>query len=190
MPDTTSPVSDGTHVYTVASFGLMGCFRLTDGEQVWEQELPEGMYYSSPSIVGDRIWLMNRDGVMHFFATGSEYEHLGSVEMGEAVDATPAFVDGSIFIRGTEKLYRIGEPKPEPAPEETEPAAEEEPTAEEGDGDDAEDEAPADSPFDATPVETDSEDSDQPDEQATPPAQRKEEDADGGDETGAEDVGF
>jgi hypothetical protein len=134
---------------------------------------------------------MNRDGIMHFFATGSEYEHLGSVEMGEAVDATPAFVDGSIFIRGTEKLYRIGEPKPEPepAPEEAAPAAEVEPAAEEGDGDGADDEAPADSPFDATPVETESEESDQPEEPATP-AQRKEEDSDAEEETGAEDVGF
>ena len=113
MPDTASPVSDGTHVYVVASFGLMSCFRLADGEMVWEESLPDGMYYSSPTIVGDRIWLMNRDGEMHFFATGSVFEHLGTATLGEPADATPAFVDGSVFIRGEEKLYRIGEARPE-----------------------------------------------------------------------------
>jgi outer membrane protein assembly factor BamB len=187
MPDTTSPVSDGTHAYVVASFGLMSCYRLTDGEQIWEHELPEGMYYASPTIVGDRIWLMNREGVMHFFATGSEYEHLGSVEMGESVDATPAFVDGSVFIRGVEKLYRIGEPKTEPAEEQPE-AAEADQTDEEG----ATDEQPAaDSPFDATPMEeTDGGDAQQPERQATPPAPRREEDTDAEDEADPEDVGF
>ncbi|MFW5866280.1 MAG: PQQ-binding-like beta-propeller repeat protein, partial [Armatimonadota bacterium] len=173
MPDTSSPVSDGTHVYVVASFGMMGCYRLTDGEQIWEEELPEGMYYSSPTIVGDRIWLMNRDGVMHFFATGSEFEHLGSESLGEAADATPAFVDDSVFIRGESALYRIGKPKPEPARQEQGPA-------DDGDGDG---DAPAESsPFDATPAETDGGSTDRTGEQATPPARRKDEDPDAEDE--------
>ncbi len=110
MPDTASPASDGVNVYVVASFGLMSCYRLTDGKQLWEQELPEGMYYSSPTIVGDQVWVMNRDGVMHFFATGSVPQHLGSASLGEKSDSTPAFTDGSIFIRGERKLYRIGAP--------------------------------------------------------------------------------
>jgi outer membrane protein assembly factor BamB len=174
MPDTSSPVSDGTHVYVVASFGLMSAYRLTDGEQIWEQELPEGMYYASPSIVGDRIWLMNRDGVMHFFATGSEFEHLGSVEMGEAVDATPAFMDGSVFIRGEENLYRIGEPKAEPAEQaEQQPAAEQPEAEPEAEDEDAEQEPAAPSPFDATPAETEETETAQADEQASPLSRRQ-----------------
>ncbi len=110
MPDTASPASDGMNVYVVASFGLMSCYRLSDGKQLWEQELPDGMYYSSPTIVGDQVWVMNRDGVMHFFATGSVPQHLGSASLGEKSDSTPAFTDGSIFIRGEKKLYRIGAP--------------------------------------------------------------------------------
>ncbi|MFW6438287.1 MAG: PQQ-binding-like beta-propeller repeat protein, partial [Armatimonadota bacterium] len=179
MPDTASPVSDGTHVYVVASYGMMGCYRLTDGEQIWEEELPEGSYYSSPTIAGDHIWLMNRDGVMHLFATGSEFEHLGSIAMDEPVDATPAFVDGSVFIRGEKKLYRIGEPGPAPAPE-RQPEAEED-----------SEEAPAESsPFDATPAETDGGTTEQPEQLATPPTRRKDDDVDAEEQVEPEDVDF
>jgi outer membrane protein assembly factor BamB len=199
MPDTSSPVSDGTHVYVVASFGLMSCFRLTDGEPVWSEELPEGMYYASPTVVGDRIWLMSREGVMHFFATGSEFEHLGSVEMGEAVDATPAFVDGSVFIRGTEHLYRIGEPATQEPPAEAEDESEARDRDEgEAAGDDSEDPEAPESPFDATPAEIDA---DQRQQDALPPpesGEKPEEDgADGATDNGdstdddaPEDVGF
>ncbi|MGM0492706.1 MAG: PQQ-binding-like beta-propeller repeat protein, partial [Armatimonadota bacterium] len=180
MPDTASPVSDGTHVYVVASFGMMSCFRLEDGELVWEEELPDGMYYSSPSIVGDRIWLMNRDGVMHFFATGSEFEHIGSVSMGEPVDATPAFVDGSVFIRGETTLYRIGEPKSEPTDEQQQTPADDE-----GDQDPAEG-----SPFDSSPAETDGDSADRPGEPATEPAEREGEDADEEEDAESKDVDF
>jgi len=44
---------------------------------------------------------------MHILATGSEFREITTARLGERAHATPAFVDGSIFIRTQQNLYRI-----------------------------------------------------------------------------------
>ena len=107
MPDTVSPVSDGQLVYVVTSWGLMTCFDAADGKQLWEQDL-EASYNSSPTVVGDLIYLMDTDGVMHIMRCGSEFEEVGRAPLGEEVNATPAFVNGRIYVRGTQHMFCIG----------------------------------------------------------------------------------
>ncbi|MGD9496289.1 MAG: PQQ-binding-like beta-propeller repeat protein [Armatimonadota bacterium] len=127
MPDTASPVSDGTLVYVITSFGYMSAYRLQDGGLVWEHQIQgEGSFYASPVLVGDRLYVLCGDGVMHILATGSEFREIGTARLGEPAFATPAFVEGSIFIRTPEHLYRIGkgtggtgqegQPAPQPPP--------------------------------------------------------------------------
>jgi hypothetical protein len=38
---------------------------------------------------------------------GAKYELLGTASLGEEAHATPAFMDGRIYIRGKENLYCI-----------------------------------------------------------------------------------
>ncbi|MEA3400249.1 MAG: PQQ-binding-like beta-propeller repeat protein, partial [Armatimonadota bacterium] len=147
MPDTASPVSDGTHVYTLISYGLLACYRLADGQEVWQEQLEgEKPFYASPTLVGDRLYILNGDGTMFIVATGSQFEILSTASLGEASDSSPAFVNDSIFIRGEKHLFRIGKPEPEDAG--TEEAEEAEPGQDEADeaADDAEESAPPDRP--------------------------------------------
>jgi len=109
LPDTASPVSDGTLVYVITSFGYMTAFRLQDGKVAWEHQVEgEGVFYASPVLVGDRVFLLGGDGVMHILAAGSEFREIATPSIGEPAFATPAFVDDSIFIRARQFLYRIG----------------------------------------------------------------------------------
>ena len=64
--------------------------------------------YESPTVVGDRVYLMSQDGVMHIFAAARTYQELGRAELGEAANTCPAFLDGRIYIRGHEHLFCIG----------------------------------------------------------------------------------
>jgi outer membrane protein assembly factor BamB len=107
IPDICSPVSDGTYVYLLDSEGLITCYRVEDGKKAYEHDLREP-FRASPSIVGDKLYLLSLKGVMHIAQVGPEYKELGKCELGEECFASPAFVDGRIYIRGVKNLYCIG----------------------------------------------------------------------------------
>lgn len=106
-PDICSPVSDGERIYMLGSDGLLSCFKVSDGAKVWEQDLRE-FFLASPSLVGDRLYLLTEKGVMFIAQVGAEYKELAKCELGEKCHASPAFADGRIYIRGVEHLYCIG----------------------------------------------------------------------------------
>jgi len=108
LPDICSPLSNGELVFLLATYGILTCYDAKDGKMVLEQDF-ETSFKASPSLVGDRVYLMSEEGVMFIFAADREYKELGRAELGEAVNTCPAFMDGRIYIRGKEHLYCIGQ---------------------------------------------------------------------------------
>jgi hypothetical protein len=58
--------------------------------------------------VGDKLYLLSLNGVMHIVQTGPEYKELGTCELGEECLASPAFADGRLYILGIQNLYCLG----------------------------------------------------------------------------------
>jgi outer membrane protein assembly factor BamB len=108
IPDICSPVSDGTYVYLLDSEGLVTCYKVENGQKVYEHELKEPCR-ASPSVVGDKLYLLSHKGVMHIVQIGPEYKELSKCELGEECLASPAFADGRIYIRGAKNLYCMGQ---------------------------------------------------------------------------------
>jgi outer membrane protein assembly factor BamB len=106
-PDICSPVSNGTYVYLLGSEGLLSCYNVADGKKVFEQEF-KGQFRASPSLVGDKLYLLGLKGMMHIVQVGPEYKELGTCELGEECLASPAFADGRIYLRGAQNLYCLG----------------------------------------------------------------------------------
>jgi len=106
-PDICCPVSDGKFVFFLTSDGLLMCHEVADGKKVWEQEL-EDDFRASPSLVGDKLYLLDEKGVMIIARAGAEYKELTRCELGEKCYASPAFGDGRIYLRGLDNLYCIG----------------------------------------------------------------------------------
>lgn len=109
LPDVCTPVSDGQLVWTLSSDGWATCYDLADGSKIWEHEL-ELDFYSSPSLAGDRLYMTSRKGVTVVMAAGREAKEIARSELGEAVDASFAFVGSRFLIRGLKHLYMIGTP--------------------------------------------------------------------------------
>lgn len=107
-PDICSPVSDGTYVYLLESSDLLICCKVETGEKLYEEKI-KGDYRASPSLVGDKLYVLEMKGVMRIVQAGPEFKELGKNELGEECHASPAFADGRIYIRGTENLYCIGQ---------------------------------------------------------------------------------
>ena len=106
-PDICSPVSNGELIFLLTTEGLLGCYRLSDGTRLWEEDLRE-YFFASPSLVGERLYLLTEKGVMFIIEAGPKYRELTRCELGEDCHASPAFADGRIYIRGLENLYCIG----------------------------------------------------------------------------------
>ena len=106
LPDVASPVATDDHFYIATSMGDIVCIGRESGETVWLQEFDEG-FYSSPILVGDRIYAMDREGVMHIFGTGPAFELISAPELHEPAAATPAYLDKRIYVRTHEHLLCI-----------------------------------------------------------------------------------
>jgi outer membrane protein assembly factor BamB len=105
-PDICSPLCDGKYVYTLTNDGYLSCFQISDGEQVYEQDVGD-YFQASPSLVGNKIYMLSENGVMFIAQTGPEYKELAKCELGEKCAASPAFMDGKIYIRSEKNLYCI-----------------------------------------------------------------------------------
>ena len=106
-PDICSPASNGQFIFLLATEGLLSCHKVSDGTKVWEHDFQE-YFRASPSLVGDKLYLLSEKGRMFIIEAGPAYKELAKCELGEECNASPAFADGRIFIRGTQNLYCIG----------------------------------------------------------------------------------
>ncbi len=109
IPDICSPVGNGDLVFLLGSGGALTCYDAKDGKKVWEQYLDVN-FRSSPSLVGDKLYLLSQDGVMFIVTADRQYRLLARAKLGEECYACPAFADGRIYIRGKQNLYCIGRP--------------------------------------------------------------------------------
>ncbi len=106
LPDTSSPVGTDTHFYMTTARGEIACLDIATGKQAWLQELDEG-FASSPIVAGDRVYVIDVKGVAHVFKTGPTFESISTSPCGEAVLATPAVMDGRIYIRTEKNLICV-----------------------------------------------------------------------------------
>ena len=108
LPEVASPVATDEHCYIATSMGEIVCLDIETGEKVWSQEFDKG-FYSSPISVGDRVYAVDREGTMQIFKTGPRFELVGSPKLAEPTSATPAYLDGRIYLRTHDHIICIEE---------------------------------------------------------------------------------
>lgn len=107
LPGVSTPVVAGEFlIYGLGDGGII-CRDAKTGKLLWREDTDEG-YYASPVVAGDRVYLMDRTGVMHIVAAGNQFKSLGKPALGEEAFCTPAVIGNSIFYRAKKHLFRIG----------------------------------------------------------------------------------
>ena len=64
--------------------------------------------YSSPIAAKDRLYIFDREGNALVIKHGQEFEVLGSNQLDDGFDASPAIIGDTFLLRGHRNLYRIG----------------------------------------------------------------------------------
>jgi outer membrane protein assembly factor BamB len=106
-PDITSPVSNGTHLFHVSTFGTLVCQDAQTGETLAERQL-DLEFNASPTLVGDQLLLITTSGLALVLSADPTLEELHRMELGEKVHASPALLRGRLYIRGDQHLYAVG----------------------------------------------------------------------------------
>ena len=108
VPSVGTPlIVTGLMFFGLADTGIV-CLDAKTGAELWRAETDEGIY-SSPVLVGDLVYLVDRGGTAHIFkADGGSFQPVGAPKMGEETYSTPAVVGEGLFIRGVKHLFRIG----------------------------------------------------------------------------------
>ena len=110
ISEVPSPVSDGKYLYFVKNGGVLSCLEIATGKRVYRKRTGgKGTHYASPLIAGGRIYCTAGDGKISVISTGVNPEVLAINDMEEDVFATPAIVDGVIYVRTHSSLCAFGE---------------------------------------------------------------------------------
>ena len=107
-PEVASPVATEELVIVLTSWGAVACYDTETGELLWDHDFDYG-FYSSPIIANNMVYMLDQAGVMHIVKIDRKFTIVNESPLGERANCTPAFSDGSIYIRSEEHLYCISE---------------------------------------------------------------------------------
>lgn len=105
-----TPLVGGAFVYAVADKGMMRCYDADSGKVVWERHL-QTQFYSSPVLVGERIYLFDRKGKGFIMQAGGTFKMLAENTLDDGVFATPVIAGGRIYLRTLGDLYCVSADK-------------------------------------------------------------------------------
>lgn len=109
IPEVPSPVSDGEFVYVVKNGGLLTCVDVASGKTVYRKRTKgTGTHYASPLIADGKLYSFAGNGRVSVLTLGEKTRVLATNEMEDGVYATPAIVDGVIYLRTHSALHAFG----------------------------------------------------------------------------------
>jgi outer membrane protein assembly factor BamB len=115
MPYVPTPLAHGEHFFFLGDGGVLSCIRAADGETLWTDRVFQDQAYSSPVCTGDKIICISRKGTIATVAADPKaFKLLGTAELGDPTDATPAIAGGKLIIRTSRKLLCVPGAKAEP----------------------------------------------------------------------------
>ncbi len=112
LPYCPSPVYAAGYLFMVKNGGIATSLDARTGEITRQGRVSgTGEYYSSPVAGDGKVYLLSRDGDLTVISADREWKVLAKSQFKEEAFATPALVDGRVFLRTAGHLYCFGEPE-------------------------------------------------------------------------------
>ncbi len=107
----SSPTIAGGYVYRMHNPGILRCFALETGKEVFAERMPDGVNASaSPVLTADGRLYFVSGGKSVVIPVGPKFEPLATNDLGDGGPASPAVAHGCLYIKGSRYLYCIGKP--------------------------------------------------------------------------------
>ena len=106
VPEVPSPLAYRDRVWMIKTGGLLTCLGLANGKTIFQKRVGEaGGYYASPVAGGGRIYVASDGGAVTVLEAADELKVLAHNRFPDGVLATPAIVDGTLYVRTTKQLF-------------------------------------------------------------------------------------
>lgn len=109
VPYVPCAVAKDDHIYFVNDEGIAACISAKTGKFAWQQRMEGGNVTSSPLLIDGKVYCFSEEGVATVFAADpAGLKVLSTTTLDEGVMASPAVVDGRLYVRGKQHLYSFG----------------------------------------------------------------------------------
>ena len=98
------------YLYVLQNHGILDCYELETGKEIYRQRIPhQGSGFSGSPVAADGVvYLPSEDGDIFAVKAGPEFELLAQNALGELLLSTPALSDGMMYVRAHHHVYAIG----------------------------------------------------------------------------------
>jgi outer membrane protein assembly factor BamB len=101
-----TPLYYNERLYTVQNGGIVFARNAKTGELVYSGRTgASGYYYSSPVAADNKIYIASEEGVVVVLSAGDQLNVLARNKLNDSILATPAIVDGKIYLRTERQMY-------------------------------------------------------------------------------------
>ncbi|MGH9313752.1 MAG: PQQ-binding-like beta-propeller repeat protein, partial [Vicinamibacterales bacterium] len=106
-----TPIIYQGHLYVLANQGLLDCYELATGREIYRERIPHhGSGFSASPVASDgRLFLPSEDGDIFVIRTGPTFELVATNATGELLMATPAIAYRTLFVRTERHVVAIGQ---------------------------------------------------------------------------------
>ena len=105
----TSPLYYRGHIYLVKFAGVVSCFDAKSGEKLFREKIgTRGYYFASPVAADGKIYFCSYLGTVVVVQAGDQFKILAQNKIGERINATPALVDGNVYLRTAKHVMAFG----------------------------------------------------------------------------------
>lgn len=113
LPNVPSPLSYRDVLYTLKEGGIFTSFNQTTGAVLKQSRIPGAIaeYYASPVAADGKIYTVSEDGKAAVIRAGGQWELLRVNDLKDGCKATPAIVDGKLYIRTYSTMYCFDKPR-------------------------------------------------------------------------------
>ena len=110
VPFCASPVVVENRLFSIKDGGIVSCLAAHTGKPFKQGRLEAtGEYYSSPVVGDGKLYFLNEIGQLTVISSTADWKVLHTADFGENAYATPAVVDGRIYLRTVGHLYCFAE---------------------------------------------------------------------------------
>ena len=96
-------------VYLVKHGGIVTCFDAETGDRKYSEKLGQRVYYfASPVAADGKIYFCSYLGTVVVVQAGDQFKVLARNRIGERINATPALLDGNIYLRTAKHVMAFG----------------------------------------------------------------------------------
>ncbi|MFM8582668.1 MAG: PQQ-binding-like beta-propeller repeat protein, partial [Planctomycetaceae bacterium] len=111
IPYCPSPVVYRKQMFMIKNGGILTILDTRTGKALKEGRIDAtGEYYSSPVAGDGKVYLLSQRGQMTVLSADEGWATLHTADFGENAYATPALVDGQVFVRTAKHLFCFGKP--------------------------------------------------------------------------------